>query len=155
VLPALLGFLAGVAALAASVRTPRLATAVIASTLTVSLWADAQWFTQPLYRKNDCRAVAQWLVQHHDRLQSWTVLPGYLGKAVQWHLAGQPEVLARELPASEELTTTFPPVPAVLIIGRRHHVQKPDQIIAAYRALVGELTTNRSFAGFELYYPAR
>ena len=52
--------------------------------LLLGLWADAQWFYSPAYRKADSRAMAQWLVANQARVQSWTVLPDYLSFSVAW-----------------------------------------------------------------------
>jgi hypothetical protein len=123
----------------------------IAAVLLVGLWADAQWFYSPAYRKGDSRAVAQWLVANQARVKSWTVLPDYLSRSIEWYLQGYPEILARGQPPAQQQTTSFPPVPDVLILGRRHHIQQPDKIIAAYRASGGPVRTNLSMAGFELY----
>jgi hypothetical protein len=150
-LPALLGFVALVAALDSGAGRRQVARLAVAGVLLVGLWADAQWFYSPAYRKGDSRAVAQWLVAHQARVESWTVLPDYLSLSIEWYLQGYPQILAREQPPAQPQTTSFPPVPDVLIIGRRHHVQQPDKLIAAYRASAGEVRAIRSLAGFELY----
>ena len=117
----------------------------------IALWADGQWYFSPTYRKGDSRAVAAWLVAHRDTVKSWTVLPGYLSRSVEWYLQPQPDILARSCPAREDRTTSFPPVPDILILGRRHHLQAPDQIVADYRAQAGNVRALDSIAGFELY----
>jgi hypothetical protein len=119
--------------------------------LLVALWADAQWFYSPAYRKGDSRAVARWLVANQARMKSWTVLPAYLSLSIEWYLQGHPQVLARNQPSAQPQTTAFPPIPDVLIIGRRHHIQQPDQVIAAYRASAGAVRAIPAIAGFELY----
>jgi hypothetical protein len=48
-------------------------------------------------------------------------------------------------------TTSFPPVPDVLIFERRDQLDQPDKMISSYRLAAGKVQTNRSFAGFELY----
>jgi 4-amino-4-deoxy-L-arabinose transferase-like glycosyltransferase len=150
-LPALLAFLALVAGLSISARKLFWGRLALGGVLMVAIWADVQWFHDPIYRKGDSRAIARWLAQNRDQVKSWTVLPGYLGASVQWYLRTNSSVLSGFSPPKEEQTTSFPPVPDVLIIGRRHHIQQPDQLIAAYRAAAGEVKTNVSFAGFELY----
>jgi mannosyltransferase len=150
-LPGLLGFVALIAALNSGANRRVAARLAIAMVLLLGVWADAQWFYSPAYRKTDSRALAQWLVAHQDRAKSWTVLPAYLSTSVEWYLQGHPEILARNQPATQPDTTSFPPVPDVLIIGRRHHITEPDKIIAAYRASAGEVRTDSSIAGFELY----
>jgi 4-amino-4-deoxy-L-arabinose transferase-like glycosyltransferase len=150
-LPGLLAFLALVAALNGGAGRQYVARLAIAAVLLLGLWADAQWFYSPAYRKADSRAMAQWLVANQARVQSWTVLPDYLSFSVAWYLDGHPEILARKQPPTQAQTTSFPPVPDALIIGRRHHITEPDKIIAAYRASAGLVQTNSSIAGFELY----
>jgi hypothetical protein len=150
-LSALLAFLALLAGLAAFVSNRTWGRVALAGVLGISVWADVQWFCSPVFRKGDSRAVARWLVAHQDQVKSWTVLPGYLSSAVEWYLQSNPEMLSRACAPKQDETTTFPPVPDVLIIGRRHHIQQPDRLIAAYHAAAGSVTTNLSCAGFELY----
>ncbi|HWX23021.1 MAG TPA: hypothetical protein VN578_24225 [Candidatus Binatia bacterium] len=150
-LPALFGFLALLAAFATTTNKSALARISVASVLMLGLWADAQWFYNFSYRKGDSRAVARWLVQNQDQVKSWTVLPGYLSRSVEWYLHENPEVLIHSIPAKQDRTTSFPPVPDVLIIGRRHHLSDPDKIVAEYKSAAGQLHTDNSFAGFELY----
>jgi hypothetical protein len=119
--------------------------------LLVGLWADAQWFYSPAYRKGDSRAVAQWLVDNQTQVKSWTVLPDYLSVSIEWYLQGHPEILSGRQAPPEPQPTSFPLVPDVLIIGRRHHIREPDKLIAAYQARAGEVRVILSIAGFELY----
>lgn len=153
-LPALFGFLALAAALAA--ESGKCASGLLVATmLVVSLSADGQWFYNPQYRKDDCRAAANWLAQNKKRVHSWTVLPEYMNVPIEWYLRPSPDVLAGEIPPTADRTTTFPPVPDVLIISRRHHLLEPDRIIAGYVSAAGGAQTNRSFTGFELYEATR
>lgn len=150
-LPALFGFLALAAALAAEPEKSSCARLSVAALLVVALWADGQWFYGPAYRKDDCRAVANWLVQNRERVHSWTVLPEYMNAPIEWYLHLNPEVLAGKVPPASDRTTTFPPVPDVLILSRRHHLLNPDQLIAAYGSAAGGAHTNSAFTGFEIY----
>jgi hypothetical protein len=150
-LPGLLAFLALVAALATSTHRSRLPQVAITAVLVIGLWADGQWFFDADYRKGDSRAVAEWLVKNEGQVKSWTVLPDYLSNSIQWYLQARPEILSRLQPAKQANSTSFPPVPDVLIIGRRHHVVQPDHLIASYQALAGDTGVIRSFAGFEIY----
>ncbi len=150
-LPALFGFLALVAVLVTLTRWQTLARLTIVGVLVVALWADAQWFYSPAYRKGDSRAVARWLVANQASVKSWTVLPTYLSVSIEWYLYDQPQVLSCNQPSAQPQTTSFPPVPDALIIGRRHHLQQPDQIIAAYRAIAGPVRAIPGIAGLEVY----
>jgi mannosyltransferase len=150
-LPGLLAFVALVAALNGGSGRRYVGRLAIAVALLMALWADVQWFYSPAYRKADARAVAQWLVANQARVKSWTVLPEYLSLSVEWYLQAEPEIVARKLPPTQAQTTSFPPVPGALIIGRRHHIIEPDKIIAAYRASAGTVRTVSDIAGFELY----
>jgi 4-amino-4-deoxy-L-arabinose transferase-like glycosyltransferase len=150
-LPGLMAFLALVATLSSVVGHRYFARLAIAAVLLLGLWADAQWFYRPAYRKTDSRAMAQWLVANQARVKSWTVLPDYLSASVAWYLRANPGILARRQPPTQAQTTSFPPVPDALIIGRRHHVTEPDKIIAAYRASAGAVRAIPAIAGFELY----
>ncbi len=154
-LPALFGFLALAAVLATESAKAHFARAAIAGLLLVSLWADVQWFYSWNYRKDDARATAEWLVQRRDKVHSWEVLPSYMNTPIQWYLQGDPEVLAEEMHSTGDRSTTFPPVPDVFIITRRHHLQEPDKMIAAYSAAAHGAETNDAFAGFELYIGAK
>ena len=150
-LPGMLAFVALVAALDGGTGRRYVARLAVAAVLLLGLWADAQWFYSPAYRKTDSRAMAQWLVANQARVKSWTVLPDYLSASLAWYLQANPEILARRLPPTEAQTTSFPPVPDVLIIGRRHHIAEPDRIIAAYRASAGPVRAIPSIPGIELY----
>jgi len=150
-LPALVAFVALAAALEHGAGRRRVACLAIAGMLLVGAWADVQWFNCAAYRKGDSRAVAQWLVAHQAQVKSWTVLPDYLGDSIEWYLQPYPKVLAGKEPPAHAQTTSFPPVPDVLILGRRHHIKDPDKLIAAYCARAGAVRTNLSLAGFELY----
>lgn len=150
-LAALFGFLALLAAWPALVSPRWMGRSLIGIVLAVNLWADGQWFFSQNYRKGDSRAVAQWLVEHDDEIKSWTVLPDYLAYSIKWHLKDRPDLAARALPPKEGQTTSFPPVPDVLIIGRRHHVKDPAAVVDAYRAAADEVQVIESFAGFQLY----
>jgi len=119
--------------------------------LLVSLWADGQWFYRWNYRKDDSRAVAEWLVQHRDTVHSWEVLPSYMNVSIEWYLQDAPDVRAKEMPSTSDRSTTFPPMPDVFIVTRRHHLQEPDKMIDAYRGAAQGTETNLAFVGFELY----
>jgi len=150
-LPALFGFLAIAAVFATDFGKPSFARLSVAGLLLVSLWADGQWYYSWQYRKGDSRAVANWLTQNRERVHSWTVLPYYMNVPVQWYLKNDPDILRGEIPPTSDRSTSFPPVPDVLIITRRHHLQDPDQIIASYESVVHGTETNDIFAAFELY----
>jgi hypothetical protein len=132
-------------------RGHKIASLAFAAVFLVGLWADAQWFYSSTYRKSDSRAMAQWLVANQASVKSWTVLPEYLGYSVAWYLRDNPEIVAHRQAPTQAQTTSFPPVPDVLIIGRRHHITEPDKIIAAYRASAGPVRAISTIAGFELY----
>ena len=118
----------------------------------IGLWSDAQWFGNRAYGKADARGLAELLVKNKDRLKSFTVLPEYHALAMSWYITQtDTNVWSRFCAPATELTTTFPPAPQLLIIGRRHHLADPDKLVADYRAAVGPLQTNLSFVVFELY----
>jgi len=150
-LPALLGFLALAAVLGSELAKVNLGRISTVALLIVSLWADGQWFYGWEYRKDDSRAAAGWLVQNRGKVHSWEVLPSYMNVSLEWYLQGAPDVLANEMHSTGDRSTTFPPVPDVFIITRRHHLQEPDKMIAAYEAAARGTEINRAFAGFELY----
>jgi hypothetical protein len=150
-LPGLFGFLGLLAAFSTALKRTWLQRGLIASLLTISLWADAQWFFDPAYRKGDSRAVAHWLTQNQDRVQTWTTLPDYLSLSLNWYLKPYPAVAERLQPPAKANTTSFPPTPDVLIIGRRHHILQPEELIAAYKAAAGKTRVITTFTGFELY----
>jgi hypothetical protein len=150
-LPALFGFLALIAALLRAAPPRTISKVLLLGVLVVNLWADFQWFFVPDYRKLDFRGISKWLVQNRQKIQSWTVLPGYLDSTFKWYLEGESEVLSAFEEPKYPQTTSFPPVPDILIIARRHHLLNPDQVVQSYRAAAGEVHTINSFAGFELY----
>ena len=76
VLPSLFGFLALIAALVVSLPDRRrLVQLITVAVLAIALWADAQWFYSPRYRKPDARAVAKWLVDNKDRVKPRKCFP--------------------------------------------------------------------------------
>ena len=154
-LPALFGFLALVAVFAAELNKSSFVRLTTASLLLVSVWADGQWFYSWQYRKGDSRAVAQWLVQNKERVHSWTVLPDYMQVPIEWYLQPCPDILAGKMAPTGERSTTFPPVPDVLIITRRHHLLEPDKMIASYESSAHAAEAVTNFAAFELYVGAR
>ena len=151
VLPGLLGFLALAAVLAMDSDKVNWARVSVAGVLIVSLWADGQWFYSWQYRKADSRAVAQWLADQKGSVRSWTVLPTYMKVTLDWYLRPHPDILASSIQPTSDRASTFPPVPDVLILSRRHHLLEHDQTIAAYQAATDRVKTNLTFAGFELY----
>ncbi len=154
-LPALFGFLALTTIMANELNKSLFARIAVGGLLLVSLWADGQWFYRWDYRKDDSRGVAEWLTQNREKTQSWMVLPSYMNVPVEWYLQGAPEVLANEMHPTSDRSTTFPPTPDVFIVTRRHHLQNPDELIAAYNTSARATHTNDTFAGFELYVGAK
>ena len=150
-LPGLIGFLALLACIPGSCRSGRFSQILISGIVAVNLWADCQWYFVDNYRKVDSRAVAAWLGQNEKNINSWTVLPDYMDENLKWYLEGNTNLASALLPAKNPYTTSFPPVPDVLMIARRHHLVKPDEVIAEYCKAAGAVQTNNSFAGFELY----
>jgi hypothetical protein len=150
-LPALLGFVALLAYLPEVALNSVWSRLALAGVLMVSLWANVQWFYSPVYAKADARSVAAWLERNRDRITSWTVLPGYSALPLRWYVQRDAELLSRFAAPEDDRTTSFPPVPDVLIIGRRHHVLEPDRLIAAYATAAGNVTFIQSFPGFEVY----
>ena len=150
VLPSLFGFLALIAALVVSLPDRRrLVQLITVTVLAIALWADAQWFYSPHYRKPDARAVAKWLVDNKDRVKTWEVFPTYLAVPLQVYL--HEDVLKNEMTSIDTNTNSFPPVPDVLILTRRDQLHQPDKLISSYRLAVGRVQTNCLFAGYELY----
>lgn len=150
-LPALFGFLALIAVFGNELSKSTFVRLSMAGVLVVSLWADGQWFYDWQYRKGDSRAVAQWMAQNQERIQSWMVLPGYMKTPLEWYLQPFPKILAHEIPPTEDRSTTFPPVPDVLIVTRRHHLAEPDKVIDSYKTSAHSAETVTNFAAFELY----
>jgi Dolichyl-phosphate-mannose-protein mannosyltransferase len=153
VLPGLFGFLALVATLiVVAPQRPWLVRGLIAAIVGLALWADAQWFYNPRYRKPDARGVAKWLINNKTRVNSWTLVPEYLQLPLDWYLgeAGQ-DVVNHWLPPNARVTSSFPPIPDVLLLQRRDQLEQPERLINAYRVAAGNIQTNLSFSGYELY----
>ena len=153
-LPALIGFLALIAVCATEWNKSSISRLSVAAFLVLSVWADGQWFYDWQYRKGDSRAVASWLVANREQVHSWTGLPGYMNAPIRWYLRDQPDMLAREIPPTGDRFTKFPPLPDVLMITRRHHLEEPDKIIALYASATSGIKTNLTLAAFELYLAA-
>jgi hypothetical protein len=152
-LPALIGFVALVADLVSRANHTHLARATLAAVAGVSLWADWQWYYSPAYRKEDMRAVAQWLIENEKDVHSWTMVPRYSEDIVQWYVdaLGHPELVSRiEVPQQME-STSFPPVPDVLVMGRRDRILQPEALIKAYQTASGDSRKAETFTGFQVY----
>jgi len=152
-LPALLGFLTLAADLLSRVSQFSLARATVAAVAAVSLCADWQWYYSPIYRKEDSRAVAQWLIENENDVRSWTVLPGYTEVTVQWYLVslGHSELIPRLEPAKQNDSTSFPPVPDVLITGRHDRIIQYEALTGAYQTAAGSVRKVESFSGFHIF----
>jgi predicted membrane-bound mannosyltransferase len=151
VLPSLFGFLAIVAFIVANLpHRPRFAALITVAVLGIAVWADAQWFFNSRYRKPDARELSKWLANNANEVKSFTVAPAYLYAPVWWYLTVFPADTHGQ-PPTNLVTTTFPPVPDVLIIQRRDQISQPDKLINSYREAAGGIQTNYSFTGFELY----
>ncbi len=152
-LPALMGFIAMAGLLAPRAGRSPLARTALVALAAVSIVADWQWFNSPAYGKEDLRAVAQWLIDNENRERSWTVVPQYTEWPLKWYLGalGHPEIVSRLEESKQNETTSFPPIPDVLIIGRRDHIVQPDALIAAYLAAAQNSSKAESFAGFDLF----
>ncbi len=151
VLPALFGFLALLAGLVVLLpNRPQVVRLLTLAVITIALWADAQWYYSLRYRKPDSRAVAQWLVDNKSCVKSWTLLPEHVRMTLYWYLCEtDPDVTKGDLSPTNRLA-----VPDVLMLQRRDQVGQPDEVIGSYLKRAGEVVTNRSFAGFELYVKA-
>jgi hypothetical protein len=147
-LPALLGFAGLVGALSDRGKAGRLA---IVAVVVVELWADGQWFYKANYRKGDSRAVAQWLMQNQNSIETWTALPDYLIPSILFYLPDNSRLEKGAWKPAKVTTTSFPPYPDALIIGRRHHLPDADKLIGDYWHGAIETSEIRSIAGFEIY----
>ena len=146
-LPALFGFVALMAALSKSGATPKTSQILIMGLLVVNLWADAQWFFAPNYRKGDFRAVARWLTENRQKIKTWIVLPYYLDFTVRWYM----DPNTKFDPSTQSTPPSLPVIPDALIITRRHHLQDVDKWIEYYRLMAGDVQAINSIPGFELY----
>ena len=144
-LPALFGFIALMAVLCKP-GDRRASTILLMGMLVVSLWADAQWFFAPNYRKGDFRAVARWL-RENRKIKTWIVLPYYLDFTVRWYM----DPNTKFDPSTQSTPPSLPVIPDTLIITRRHHLQDVDKWIEYYRLMAGDVQTINSIPGFELY----
>jgi hypothetical protein len=149
-LPALIGFIA-LLALVITAANPKLRCLMLAAVLAVEICGVCQWFRLHLYRKGDSRAVAHWLEQEQGTIKSWTVLPDYLEASILFYLPSNSVVSASMVAPTGPQSTTFPPVPDALILGRRHHLVAPDKVIEDYQRELGAAETVNRIAGFEIY----
>jgi uncharacterized membrane protein len=126
-LPAVIGF---VALIAVSVSRLSRAHRVIAITLVGGLfiWADAQWFYQPRYWKEDSRSAVALLGKQLPPNSVVDVAPGYQAPVLTYYAQrGGESLLFTGIP--DTARSIGSPLPAALLLTRLHHVPHWQELV--------------------------
>ena len=129
--PGLVGFVGLVAmGLCALPRVPRTLAITIAAAL--FLWADAQWFFNARYLKEDSRAAVAWLGRELPPGSIVAVAPGYQ-TSVLAHYAQRTGVQLNFTRLPDTASTAGLPPPDALLITRLHHVPQWQTLVHSLR----------------------
>jgi mannosyltransferase len=127
-LAGLVGF-CGLVAGALRLLSQRTRTITTAAVLTLSAWADVQWYSNPMYWKDDARAAVAWLAVRLPPGSVVAVAPGY-AVGVLSHYAELEHARIRFVNADD---STGSPKPAALLLTRLHHVADQASLRARFR----------------------
>lgn len=134
-LPGVVGFLGLVALSLSGLRkAPRsIATALVAGLL---LWADAQWFFDPGYQKEDSRSAVAWLREQLAPGSSVAVAPGYQAEVLAYYARRQgADLVFRGLP--DTVSSLASATPDALLITRLHHLPHWRELVRSLNRTVG------------------
>jgi hypothetical protein len=131
-LPGIIGFLGLIALGISGLPKTRRATAT-ALVAALFLWADAQWFFNPRYWKEDSRTAVAWLKDKLPAGSTVAVAPGYQANVVTYY-AGREGVnlVFVGLPDSASFIESAPP--DALLITRLHHVPHWRELVRSFQS---------------------
>ncbi len=144
----LIGFVASVSAVIVPLRRP-LRAAVLATFCAIFVWADAQWFLTPRFRKDDSRAAIAWLGAHLPSGATVAVAPGYAIGGLA-HYAGRSGVHLCLLAVATEDDLSRGYVPDALVLTRLYHVEHWRELEAEFLRSAGPLLERGTEIGYTL-----
>jgi hypothetical protein len=128
----LVGFLGLVAIALCQVSHPR-RWGLIALTAGIFLWADAQWFYEDRFWKEDSRSAVAWLRNHLHPGASVAVVPGYQVPVLH-HYARREAANLVFLPLADSSSSLEQPLPGALLLTRLHHVPHWQDLVRSFEA---------------------
>lgn len=151
-LPALVGFL-GIVSVAIAGLAPRSRVVWLTTLIGLALWADAQWFWEPRYWKEDSRAAVGWLRSQLGPGARVAVAPSYYDRPLQYYS----QRLGAELHFVAILPDSGLPAGAsldALVLTRLHHVPNWRDLKSEFEELNGRSMTAGHAAGYEMLVKA-
>jgi mannosyltransferase len=129
-LPAVIGFI-GIIAIEAHSLRPGVRLLYLGTLLGVSAWADAQWFVEARYWKEDSRGAVAWLRHNLQPGTAVAVAPDYTTEPLRYYarLAGAE---LRFVPLPFEAHLRVDSLPAALVLSRLHHVPSWRQLRSTF-----------------------
>jgi 4-amino-4-deoxy-L-arabinose transferase-like glycosyltransferase len=124
---------------------PRLRRAVVAAVIGLFLWADAQWFFVPRYRRDDSRAAIGWLGGNLAPGSTVGVVPAYAVPVLSYY--------ARKAGTDLCLVSgAIPPAtaPDALVLGRLHHVPEWRQLQEKFEDSGGSAIQRHAVIGYQI-----
>jgi uncharacterized membrane protein len=117
--------------------------------LTLSLWADGQWYFAPRYWKDDSRGIVTWLTERLPRGSTVLTAPDYVNGVLSYYADRQaaPIHLVGADSVSWEASA-----PAALLLTRLHHVAQPESLRARFRTLSGERAREDTVGGYQVIW---
>jgi 4-amino-4-deoxy-L-arabinose transferase-like glycosyltransferase len=146
-----IGAVVGVAGLAACTGDqvgPRLRAGLHILLAGIFATATVQWFTNPRYAKDDARSAVAWLSAHAAPDAVIAVAPLY-AEAVVEHYARRQAPAADIRPAESAADLAAMPRLDALVITRRQHVPRVEELMAFVREAGGPVE-RAEFPGFEV-----
>lgn len=148
-LPGLLGFipLIGLTLGSASSLGRRLGTGLV---LGLFLWADAQWFLVPQYRKEDSRAAAACLIRILPRGSTVAIAPAFM-TGVLAHYAAQHGDSLRVVGVDHPKELSQFPGADALLLTRLHHLPDAAALRQAFLSTRPAPTSLDGVVGYHIY----
>ena len=146
-LPGLVGFLGLIAVASQRLRAP-LARAVPACLLMLFAWADAQWFFDRSYWKEDSRGAVAWLAARLPPGSRVAVAPAYASRILSYY-AGELGAKLEVIPVEERWTGA----PAALVLTRLHHAPDHTRLVEEFRRMAGVDLVRHQGIGYDIYVP--
>jgi mannosyltransferase len=148
-LAGLVGF-CGLAAGGLSLLPSRFRSRAVAALVTLTLWADGQWYFDAEYGKDDSRAVVGWLT---NRLPAGTTV-GVAPPYVTGVLSHYSRLLGADLSFVPADSLTLPMRPEALLLTRLHHVWDEGAVRRSFARIAGPDLSEQSVGGYKILWRA-
>jgi mannosyltransferase len=145
----LIGFVAILGLAIARLRQPVRAAAT-AMLCGIFLWADAQWFFVPDYRKDDSRSAIAWLDARLPSGATVVVAPGYATLPLAYYARRSGTHLCL-LPVASGIAQALDPLPDALLLTRLHHVPEWQALESEFERRAGSPLEKGFVVGYQLF----